>query len=71
MEDCLDFLANFIVVFVVVVMVVMEMVVKIVMHMIDTDRNRIRMRSDRMIEKCYSLIKVIKTIDVGSLGGYK
>ena len=50
MEDCLDFLANFIVVFVVVVMVVMEMVVKIVMHMIATDRNRIRMRSDRMIE---------------------
>jgi len=51
MEDCLDFLANFIVVFVVVVMVVMEMVVKIVMQMIATDRNRIRMRSDRMIEK--------------------
>ena len=50
MEDCLDFLANFIVVFVVVVMVVMEMVVKIVMHMIATDRNRIRILSDRMIE---------------------
>ena len=50
MEDCLDFLANFIVVFVVVVMVVMEkMVVKIVMHMIATDRNRIRILSDRMI----------------------
>ena len=50
MEDCLDFLANFIVVFVLVVMVVMEMVVKIVMHMIATDRNRIRILSDRMIE---------------------
>ena len=50
MEECLDFLANFIVVFVVVVMVVMEMVVKIVMHMIATDRNRIRILSDRMIE---------------------
>ena len=49
MEDCLDFLANFIVVFVVVVTVVMEMVVKIVMQMIATDRNRIRILSDRMI----------------------
>ena len=60
MEDCLDFLANFIVVFVVVVTVVMEMVVKIVMQMIATDRNRIRILSDRMIEKCYSLIDVVK-----------